>query len=130
MLRGEKTDKRTQFRCKRRAGQGLWNGFVFGSAEAGHADGVAQLERRKRPESDSNRRITDLQSAPLVHLGIRPAREKLLARSLVFKTEASESGEFLVTNRLLQVSLPVWAVPITDAMPNIVPIKSIRAALG
>ena len=26
----------------------------------------------KRPRSDSNRRITDLQSVPLVHLGTRP----------------------------------------------------------
>src|SRR4051812_23087313 len=32
------------------------------------------MKEGKRPEWDSNPRITDLQSVPLVHLGIRPGR--------------------------------------------------------
>ena len=31
-----------------------------------------QMKKAKRPRSDSNRRITDLQSVPLIHLGTRP----------------------------------------------------------
>ena len=35
--------------------------------------GGAAMQRRKRPEWDSNPRMPDLQSSPLVHLGIRPS---------------------------------------------------------
>src|SRR5690348_4683342 len=43
-----------------------------------HAAAMARLSEGKRPRWDSNPRITDLQSVPLVHLGTRPRGSRII----------------------------------------------------